>query len=209
MTRIAREDHDPDFACDEAGKAAMGRGFLGLVRIPRVGLGSFTGCEFVMALPGHFHLAWRSHPTLVRALGLHAFELPCSGDCLPGALECRLSLCRCYVAFKRAAFTFSIGVLINIVAPLSTAAVHQVEYAPVGIGASVLKILTDAHAHYTAVLDRLQLIADLNHHIRNALQVIACLNVSAPGRSEEAIEQVREAVARIDSVLKDMLPPTP
>ena len=77
------------------------------------------------------------------------------------------------------------------------------------IGASVLKILTDAHAHYTAVLDRLQLIADLNHHIRNALQVIAYLNVSAPGRSEEAIEQVREAVARIDSVLKDMLPPTP
>jgi len=77
------------------------------------------------------------------------------------------------------------------------------------IGASGLKILTDAHAHYTAVLDRLQLIADLNHHIRNALQVIAYLNVSAPGRSEEAIEQVREAVARIDSVLKDMLPPTP
>jgi len=77
------------------------------------------------------------------------------------------------------------------------------------IGASVLKILTDAHAHYTAVLDRLQLIADLNHHIRNALQVIAYLNVSAPGRSEEVIEQVREAVARIDSVLKDMLPPTP
>src|SRR5579872_5335640 len=114
------------------GKAAWGRGFWGLVKISRVaGLGGFTGCEFVMALPGHFHLAWRGHPTFVRALGLHTFELPCSGDCSPGALECRLSLCCCDFTFKRAAFTFSIGAFIYIVAPLSTAALHEIEYAPV------------------------------------------------------------------------------
>jgi hypothetical protein len=76
MTRIAREGDDSDFACREVGEAAVGRGFSG------VGvwlLGGFGGSrEFVAALPGHFHLAWRNHPTLVRALGLDAFELPCS-----------------------------------------------------------------------------------------------------------------------------------
>ncbi len=114
-----------DFACGGMGKAAWGRGFWGLVKISRVAsLGGFTGCEFVMALPGHFHLAWRSHPTLVRALGLHAFELPCSGDCSPSALEYGLSLCRCDFTLKRAAFTFSIGAFIYLAAPLSTAALH-------------------------------------------------------------------------------------
>lgn len=75
------------------------------------------------------------------------------------------------------------------------------------IGASVLKILSDAHAHYEALVDRLHIIGELNHHIRNALQVIAYHNVRTPGRSEQAIEQVGEAVTRIDSVLRDMLPP--
>lgn len=74
------------------------------------------------------------------------------------------------------------------------------------IGASVLKILTDAHLHYEAVVSRLQAIAELNHHIRNALQIIAYHNVPAPGRSERAIQQVREAVTRIDVVLREVLP---
>jgi hypothetical protein len=75
------------------------------------------------------------------------------------------------------------------------------------IGASVLKILSDAHAHYQTLLDRLQLIAELNHHIRNALQVFAYHNVPAPSRSGQAIQQVSEAVTKIDSVLRDMLLP--
>jgi hypothetical protein len=75
------------------------------------------------------------------------------------------------------------------------------------IGTSVLKILSDAHAHYATVLERLELISQLNHHIRNALQIIAYHNVPAPGRSEHAIRQVSAAVTRIDFVLRDMLPP--
>lgn len=75
------------------------------------------------------------------------------------------------------------------------------------IGVSVLKILSDAHAHYEALVDRLNIIGELNHHIRNALQVIAYHNVPTPARSGQAIRQVGEAVARIDSVLRDMLPP--
>jgi hypothetical protein len=75
------------------------------------------------------------------------------------------------------------------------------------IGASVLKILSDTHAHYETLVDRLDMISELNHHIRNALQVIAYHNVPAPERSVRAIQQVSEAVTRIDSVLRDILSP--
>ena len=50
----------------------------------------------------------------------------------------------------------------------------------------------------------LQRIAELNHHIRNALQVIAYHNV--PERSEREIQQVNKAVIRIESVLREVLP---
>jgi hypothetical protein len=46
----------------------------------------------------------------------------------------------------------------------------------------VFQILTDIQERYQAMLDRLRRIAELNHHIRNALQVIAYHNVS--GASE-------------------------
>lgn len=69
---------------------------------------------------------------------------------------------------------------------------------------SVFRVLTDLHERSEAMLDRLRLIAELNHHIRNALQVIAFHNV--PERNAHAIEQVRSAVARIESVLREVLP---
>jgi hypothetical protein len=55
----------------------------------------------------------------------------------------------------------------------------------------------------TVPADRLRRIAELNHHIRNALQVIACDKV--PERSERAI-QVNKAVIRIELVLREVLP---
>jgi hypothetical protein len=54
---------------------------------------------------------------------------------------------------------------------------------------------------YQAMLDRLRRIAELNHHIRNALQVIAYHNV--PERTERAIQQVNAEVVRIESVLRE------
>lgn len=41
----------------------------------------------------------------------------------------------------------------------------------------VFQILRDLQKRYLAVLERLHLIAELNHHIRNALQVILSTNV--------------------------------
>ena len=52
------------------------------------------------------------------------------------------------------------------------------------------------------MVDRLQRIAELNHHIRNALQVIAYHNV--PERSERAIQQVNAEVVRIEGVLREV-----
>ncbi len=70
------------------------------------------------------------------------------------------------------------------------------------VGVLVFQILTDIQARYQAMHDRLSRIAELNHHIRNALQVIAYHNV--PPRAERAIQQVNAEVRRIESALRDV-----
>lgn len=70
------------------------------------------------------------------------------------------------------------------------------------VGLLVFQILTDIQERYQLMLDRLQRIAELNHHIRNALQVIAYHNV--PERSEQAIQQVNAEILRIESVLREV-----
>src|SRR5579862_8838337 len=70
------------------------------------------------------------------------------------------------------------------------------------LGLLVYQILTDIQGRYQAMLGRLWRIAELNHHIRNALQVIAYHNV--PDRSERAIQQVSTEVLRIESVLREV-----
>jgi hypothetical protein len=69
------------------------------------------------------------------------------------------------------------------------------------VGLLVFQILTDIQKRYQAMLDRLRRIAELNHHIRNALQVIAYHNVLE--RTERAIQQVNAEVVRIESVLRE------
>jgi hypothetical protein len=70
------------------------------------------------------------------------------------------------------------------------------------VGLLVFQILSDIQERYQAMLDRLWRIAELNHHIRNALQVIAYYNL--PERNKEAIQQVNAEVARIESVLREV-----
>ena len=70
------------------------------------------------------------------------------------------------------------------------------------LGLLVFQILTDIQERYQAMLDRLRRIAELNHHIRNALQVIAYHNV--PERTERAIQQVNAEIVRIESVLREV-----
>jgi predicted PurR-regulated permease PerM len=68
------------------------------------------------------------------------------------------------------------------------------------VGILVFLILTDIQRRYQAMDGRLRRIAELNHHIRNALQVIAYHNV--PERGERAIQQVNAELLRIQSVLR-------
>jgi hypothetical protein len=66
------------------------------------------------------------------------------------------------------------------------------------------KILHHAYKARQDALARLQVIAELNHHIRNALEVI-CLSAYIT-RDEEAIRRIMEGVNRIDWALREILP---
>jgi hypothetical protein len=68
------------------------------------------------------------------------------------------------------------------------------------VGFLVFQLLTDIRERYQ--VGRLRRVVELNHHIRNALQVIAYHNVSE--RSERAIQQVNAEVVRIESVLREV-----
>jgi len=70
------------------------------------------------------------------------------------------------------------------------------------VGLLVFQILSDIQQRYQAMVDRLRRIVELNHHIRNALQVIAYHNV--PERTELAIQQVNAEIVRIESVLREV-----
>ncbi len=50
---------------------------------------------------------------------------------------------------------------------------------------------------------RLEIIADMNHHVRNALQVIS---LTSPGQTKEEISAIRESVNRIQWALRELLP---
>ncbi len=72
-------------------------------------------------------------------------------------------------------------------------------------GLLVFKVLADARRHHREVLRHMETIAEMNHHIRNALQVIAYHNVNHPS-SGQAVDQVGEAVERIEWALREILP---
>ena len=54
------------------------------------------------------------------------------------------------------------------------------------------------------IRDRLHVIADMNHHIRNALQVITY--ATAVGKDDESVELIRSSVERIEWTLREVLP---
>ena len=50
---------------------------------------------------------------------------------------------------------------------------------------------------------KLEVIADMNHHVRNALQVIS---LTSHGKTKEEIAAIRESVSRIQWALRELLP---
>ncbi|HSM86436.1 MAG TPA: hypothetical protein VLT16_09810 [Candidatus Limnocylindrales bacterium] len=79
----------------------------------------------------------------------------------------------------------------------------------VGLVAASLVAVLGLHQEQRArfVAGRLRVIAEMNHHIRNALQVIAYH--SSSGRNEREIVESQEAVNRISWALREVLPQLP
>ena len=72
------------------------------------------------------------------------------------------------------------------------------------LGMLAAKLLHHAYKARQHALARLQVIAELNHHVRNALEVI-CLSAYIT-HDEEAIRRITEGVNRIDWALREILP---
>src|SRR5579872_7414098 len=66
------------------------------------------------------------------------------------------------------------------------------------------RLLQNAYKARQQALARLQLIAEVNHHVRNALEVISLSAYIT--RDEEAIRRIMEGVNRIDWALREILP---
>jgi len=76
--------------------------------------------------------------------------------------------------------------------------------AAVIAGALVYRSLRYERERREQLRQRLETIAEMNHHVRNALQVISFSNYSAD--SEQQLERIREGVNRIQWALKEVLP---
>jgi hypothetical protein len=72
------------------------------------------------------------------------------------------------------------------------------------LGMLAAKLLHNAYSARQQALARLQVIAALNHHVRNALEVISLSAYIT--HDEEAIRRITEGVNRIDWALREILP---
>lgn len=72
------------------------------------------------------------------------------------------------------------------------------------LGMLAAKLLHNAYKARQHALARLQVIAELNHHVRNALEVISLSAYIT--HDEEAIRRIMEGVNRIDWALREILP---
>lgn len=72
------------------------------------------------------------------------------------------------------------------------------------LGMLAAKLLHNVYKARQHALARLQVIAELNHHVRNALEVISLSAYIT--HDEEAIRRIMEGVNRIDWALREILP---
>jgi proline racemase len=75
-----------------------------------------------------------------------------------------------------------------------------------GIAAGVIgyQIIEAEREQRRLMQQRLETIAQMNHHIRNALQVIVCVRAQHAG--DESLDVIHEAIERIDWALREILP---
>ncbi len=71
-------------------------------------------------------------------------------------------------------------------------------------GLLLMKMIRDARAHHRQMLQRLEIIGEMNHHIRNALEQIAMSAYAS--HDKELIANLHAATARIEWALREILP---
>lgn len=77
-----------------------------------------------------------------------------------------------------------------------------------GFAAFLFWHLEREHRRHQRIIERqLQVVAEMNHHIRNALQVIAFY--TAQNEEKKEVAQIREAAERIEWSLREVLPHYP
>lgn len=72
------------------------------------------------------------------------------------------------------------------------------------VGMMFLEYTRNVQNRRRLVRNRLEVIADMNHHIRNALQVISYGTATHGGKQET--EMMRESIERIEWALREVLP---
>jgi hypothetical protein len=94
--------------------------------------------------------------------------------------------------------------LVHHDSPLATV---EISDALAGVLAGVLffKVLSAGQARRRLVLQRLETISEMNHHIRNALQVIS-LTVHSKKEQADEVANIDRAVNRIEWTLRELLP---
>lgn len=72
-----------------------------------------------------------------------------------------------------------------------------------GVMAALL-VFAYEQKHYHALLEKIRVIVAMNHHVRNALQVIISCRVFS--EQEKQVKVMREAVGKIEWALREVLP---
>jgi uncharacterized membrane protein YbhN (UPF0104 family) len=71
------------------------------------------------------------------------------------------------------------------------------------IGLLSYKLIRSYQERRVRLRKRLEVISDMNHHVRNALQIIA---LTAHGKDKQEIAAIQESVNRIQWALRELLP---
>jgi signal transduction histidine kinase len=109
-----------------------------------------------------------------------------------------------------ALFVFAISLVLDYIllanhdSPFSTIEISDV-LAAVLAGVLFFKILQAQRKEQQHLMRRLEIISDMNHHIRNALQVIKLTAYSKQEQAKE-VNRIDKAVERIQWALKEILP---
>ena len=115
----------------------------------------------------------------------------------------RLMVCLGYLATAAGIYNLTRYLLVPDLGPYRERIMAETGSALI-LGLLAAKLLHNAYSARQQALARLQIIAELNHHVRNALEVISLSAYIT--RDEEAIRRITEGVNRIDWALREILP---